>query len=224
VNEFLVDSDAVLRLLAAGVAGVIVGTEREATDQAAGLRTHVAVSLGAAVFGVVSTLGFAEYEATRADTNIQVDVTRVASQVVVGIGFLGAGIIFRQGTNVRNLTTAASLWVVAAIGLAAGVGQIGLAGLATIVLVITLVLLRPLRSRLHRMRRPKPPLRVEIVLHPGRSVDDVLRRASSVSEIHEVTPGDEVSTVVIEVAGDEASGDTLRHLAAHHDIAHLRVL
>jgi putative Mg2+ transporter-C (MgtC) family protein len=99
--------EAVLRLVVAVVLGAAVGAEREARDQPAGLRTHIAVCLGAAIFGVVSTLGFDEFQAERARTNINVDVTRVASQVVVGIGFLGAGVIFRQRDVVKNLTTAA---------------------------------------------------------------------------------------------------------------------
>ncbi len=108
--------EAVLRLVVAIVLGAVVGVEREARDQPAGLRTHIAVCLGATIFGVVSTLGFEEFEAQRSLTNVNVDVTRVASQVVVGIGFLGAGIIFREREAVKNLTTAASLWVTSAIG------------------------------------------------------------------------------------------------------------
>jgi uncharacterized membrane protein YhiD involved in acid resistance len=81
---------------------------------------------------------------------VQVDVIRVASQVVVGIGFIGVGMIFRQHGAVRNLTTAASLWVVAAIGLAAGVGNPGMAAITTAVLIGALVLLRPVRSVVER--------------------------------------------------------------------------
>ena len=142
--------EAVLRLVVAVVLGAIVGIEREVNDQPAGLRTHIAVCLGAAVFGVVSTLGFTEFEARRATTNVQIDVTRVASQVVVGIGFLGAGVIFRERTSVRNLTTAASLWVTAAIGLMAGVGDLGTAAAAAALLLAVLVALRPLRTFLRR--------------------------------------------------------------------------
>lgn len=138
--------EAVLRLVVAVVLGAVIGTEREANEQAAGLRTHIAVCVGAALFGVVSTLGFSEFEAPRATTNIQVDVTRVASQVVVGIGFLGAGMIFRQGTIVRNLTTAASLWVTCAIGLTAGVGDLGTAAVATVIVVVALAALLPIRN------------------------------------------------------------------------------
>jgi putative Mg2+ transporter-C (MgtC) family protein len=140
------DGGVVARLLAAAVLGALVGVEREASDQPAGLRTHIAVALGASLFGVVSTLGFVEFDQRRANTVLQADVTRVASNVVVGIGFLGAGVIFRQGNSIRNLTTAASLWAVAAIGLACGVGDLGTAGIATVVLILSLVALRPIRT------------------------------------------------------------------------------
>jgi uncharacterized membrane protein YhiD involved in acid resistance len=158
--------EAVLRLVVAVVLGAVIGAEREVNEQPAGLRTHIAVCVGAALFGVVSTLGFSEYEATRSTTNVQVDVTRVASQVVVGIGFLGAGMIFRQGTIVRNLTTAASLWVVAAIGLTAGVGDLGTAAVATVIMLVALVALLPLRNWLRR-HVAREGRELEIRLAPG---------------------------------------------------------
>ena len=155
--------EAVLRLVVAVALGAAIGTERESTEQPAGLRTHIAVAVGACLFGVISTLGFEEYEAERSRTNVQVDVTRVASQVVVGIGFLGAGIIFRQGTVVRNLTTAASLWVTAAIGLACGVGDLGTAAVATGIMLVALVALLPLRTWLrNRVSRPEQELRIKL--------------------------------------------------------------
>ena len=149
-NDFSLDDNAVVRLLAAAVLGGLVGIEREVSDQPAGLRTHIAVALGASLFGVVSTLGFLEFDRPRAESTVQVDVSRVASNVAVGIGFLGAGVIFRQGITVRNLTTAASLWVVAAIGLTCGVGDVTTAAVASLVLLVSLVLLRPLRTFVRR--------------------------------------------------------------------------
>ena len=142
--------EAMWRILIAAGLGACVGLEREAAAQPAGLRTHVSVAIGAALFGVISTLGFDEFFAPRDSTNVQVDVTRVASQVVVGIGFIGAGMIFRQRGEVRNLTTAASLWVVSAIGLAAGVGNPGMAAITTAILLGVLILLRPVRSMVER--------------------------------------------------------------------------
>ena len=156
VNDVVPSLEAVWRLLAAAGLGAIVGLEREANDQPAGLRTHLTVALGAAIFGVISTLGFSEFVTGQGDVNIQFDVTRVASQVVVGIGFLGAGIIFRAGSKVHNLTTAASLWATAAVGLASGVGDIGIAAVGGAVLLVGLVLLRlprdSIRRRVTRMR------------------------------------------------------------------------
>lgn len=166
--------EAVVRLLVAVALGAVVGAEREARDQPAGLRTHIAVCLGAAIFGVISTLGFEEFEARRSTTNVNIDVTRVASQVVVGIGFLGAGVIFREREIVKNLTTAASMWVTSAIGLMAGVGDVGTAAAATVILVGVLVALMPLRTLLRRtVRRPTHELALR--LREGASVDDVLR-------------------------------------------------
>ena len=171
--------EAVLRLLVAVVLGAVIGAEREATDQPAGLRTHIAICLGAAVFGVVSTLGFTEFEARRASTNFQVDVTRVASQVVVGIGFLGAGVIFRERTVVKNLTTAASMWVTSAIGLMAGVGDLGTAAAATGILFLVLVALRPMRTFLQRR-----------VTHPSRELEARLVSDGSVGEFLEAARSD----------------------------------
>jgi putative Mg2+ transporter-C (MgtC) family protein len=174
--------EAILRLVVAVLLGAVVGAEREANDQPAGLRTHIAVCLGAAVFGVVSTLGFDEFKAERASTNFQVDVTRVASQVVVGIGFLGAGIIFRERTVVKNLTTAASMWVTAAIGLTAGVGDLGTAAAGAAILVGVLALLKPLRA-LIRSRILKPTRELALQLAPGASIDEVLAAVRSLDGV-----------------------------------------
>jgi putative Mg2+ transporter-C (MgtC) family protein len=167
------DGGVVARLLTAAVLCGLVGIEREATDQPAGLRTHIAVGLGAALFGVISTLGFQEFDQRRADTVLQADVTRVASNVVVGIGFLGAGVIFRQGNSIRNLTTAASLWAVAAIGLACGVGDLGTAAIATVVLLVSLVVLRPIRNAI-RTRLPSRGTQLHIELAPRADVGELL--------------------------------------------------
>jgi putative Mg2+ transporter-C (MgtC) family protein len=118
------------------------------SHQPAGLRTHIAVALGAALFGIISIHGFDAYAQDRNSNNYQIDVTRVASQVVVGIGFLGGGTILKHGASIRGLTTAASLWVVAAVGLAAGVGSILAATITTGALMLSLVGLRAPRERI----------------------------------------------------------------------------
>jgi putative Mg2+ transporter-C (MgtC) family protein len=105
-------------LIAAALGGAL-GFERELSNQPAGLRTHILVSLGAALFTLVGTFGL---QLASDGGLVRVDPTRIAAQVVVGIGFLGAGAIIQQGLSVRGLTTAASLWVTAAIGTAVGLG------------------------------------------------------------------------------------------------------
>lgn len=110
----ITNADVVLRLALAALIGGIIGYQRERLDRPAGFRTHILVCLGSALFMVVSVYPFEGREFA--------DPTRIASQVVVGIGFLGAGTIIRQGSIVIGLTTAASLWAVAGVGLAIGVG------------------------------------------------------------------------------------------------------
>jgi putative Mg2+ transporter-C (MgtC) family protein len=113
----------VLRLLLAAALGAGIGYQRERAGKVAGLRTHILIALGAALFTVVSVFGFSG----------AVDPSRVAAGVVAGVGFIGAGVIFRGEEGVAGLTTAASIWIVAAIGLAAG------AGLYLISVIVTLI-------------------------------------------------------------------------------------
>jgi putative Mg2+ transporter-C (MgtC) family protein len=120
-------SELIVRLLVATVLGALVGAERSRVGKTAGMRTYALVSLGSALFTVMST-----YIAVRYANSYQIDPLRVASQIVVGIGFLGAGIIFVQKNVVTGLTTAAGLWVVAALGMASGLGLYALAGVTTI--------------------------------------------------------------------------------------------
>jgi putative Mg2+ transporter-C (MgtC) family protein len=127
--------EALARIAVAAGLGGLIGLERELDEKAAGLRTHMLVAVGSGLFTLVGAYGFSDFPASR------VDPTRVAAQVVTGIGFLGAGLIFRQGFTIRGLTTAASLWLVAAIGMAAGAGFWKGALIAT---VVALVSLRPL--------------------------------------------------------------------------------
>ena len=123
-----------LKLMAAVICGGIVGWQREARDRPAGLRTHVLVCLGATVYTLAS-LSF---------TGPTADPRRVAAQVATGMGFLGAGTIIRHGNVVRDLTTAASLWAVAGIGLCVGIGgeAMWVAGMATVIVLLTLTVLR----------------------------------------------------------------------------------
>jgi putative Mg2+ transporter-C (MgtC) family protein len=131
---------ALVRLAVAALLGGLVGLERELDEKAAGLRTHILVASGSALFTLVSAYGFHEF-LTQGGAVVRADPSRIAAQIVTGIGFLGAGVIFRQGLTVLGLTTAASLWLVAAVGMAAGAGFWEGAVIATIVALISL---RPL--------------------------------------------------------------------------------
>src|SRR5664280_1381721 len=125
--------DILGRLLAAAAFGAGIGFEREVHGHQAGMRTHMLVSLGSAIFTVLSIYGFPKSADMAA-----ADPTRISAQIVTGIGFLGAGAIIKYGTSIRGLTTAASLWVVASIGLAAGVGAYFLATAGTVIALLAL--------------------------------------------------------------------------------------
>ncbi len=141
-----------VRLLVATILSGMVGMERERSERAAGLRTHAMVGLGAALFMVLSAFGFHDILGA---SNVVLDPSRMAAQIVSGIGFLGAGMIIFQREMVRGLTTAASIWVVAAVGAAAGAGMY-LAAVGTSVLaLVILAALRPVEIRFFHQRRPR---------------------------------------------------------------------
>ncbi|MBN3791715.1 MgtC/SapB family protein [Burkholderia sp. Ac-20353] len=142
--------ELVARLLLAAALGSVIGFERERLAWAAGLRTHMLVCVGSALFMIVSAFGFFDVLGPR---NIVLDPSRVAAQVVSGIGFLGAGSILLRGEIVRGLTTAASLWSVAAIGLAVGGGLYVGAISATVIILIILAGVKPLERRYFTARQ-----------------------------------------------------------------------
>ena len=141
------------RLLLAALLGGILGIERELDGQDAGFRTHLLLALGAALFGAISVGAFTDF-ATRSPTNVQVDVTRVASYVAAGIGFIGGGAILKDRGTITGITTATSLWTGAAVGLAAGLGfWVGAVATAVIALA-ALRGLKPLSNWLQRHGSP----------------------------------------------------------------------
>ena len=142
------------RLALAAALGGAIGFERELRDREAGFRTHMLVCIGSALFTIVSAYGFREF-LTSGDQVVRADPTRIAAQIVTGIGFLGAGAIIRQGVSIRGLTTAATLWVAAAIGMAAGAGYYAGAVLGTIVTLIALWPLRRLAFPVFERLRPE---------------------------------------------------------------------
>ena len=170
--------EALLRLVVAGGLGAAVGFERELRDREAGIRTHLLVSLGSALFTIVSAFGFHEFLANGGAV-VRADPTRIAAQIVTGIGFLGAGAIIREGLSVRGLTTAATLWVVAAIGMASGAGYYGPAVATT---VLTIFALWPLRLIAYRMiERIKPEEnRLTVELREGQPIGPFLDQLHNV--------------------------------------------
>jgi len=153
----LTDWDILARLLTAAALGSIIGFERERLLWTAGIRTHMLVCVGSCLIMIVSAFGFGEALST---ANVVLDPSRVAAQVVSGIGFLGAGAILARGEIIRGLTTAASIWTVAAIGLAVGGGLYFAAGMSTAVIIIILAGIKPLEE-MYRARNQTCNLRVE---------------------------------------------------------------
>lgn len=133
----------IIRLMLAAAAGSVIGFERERLQWAAGLRTHMLVCVGSCLVMIVSAFGFTDVLQQK---NIVLDPSRIAAQVVSGIGFLGAGTILLRGEVVRGLTTAASLWAVAAIGLAVGAGLYVAALSTTVIALVILAGIKPIED------------------------------------------------------------------------------
>jgi putative Mg2+ transporter-C (MgtC) family protein len=158
--DLVLQADLAVRMLIAAILGAAIGLEREIHEHPAGMRTHLLVSLGTAIFTVLSIYGFEGITANGVSPTV--DPTRIAAQVVSGIGFLGAGAILKYGTSIRGLTTAASLWTTAAIGMAAGAGEWLIAGVGTFITVFSLWPLNALVARIHRPGAHLVRLRLEV--------------------------------------------------------------
>ena len=133
--------EVLLRLACAMLVGLVIGTEREYTHRPAGMRTHILVALGACTVSILGEYIFMHY-------STEADPARLSAQVVTGVGFLGAGTIMREGVNVKGLTTAASVWAVACLGIAAGFGHYALAIAGMVLIFLTLTLFEWLQDRM----------------------------------------------------------------------------
>lgn len=156
-----------LRLLLAAFCGALVGFERKRRNKDAGIRTHVLVAVGAALFSILSEFGFGSY-----------GDDRIAANIVTGVGFLGAGVIFLRGRNVTGLTTAAGIWTVAGIGMAAGLGMYALAGVATLLVVV-------LQFMMHWLFSTHEPQHwhVEVLLAEGASLKMIMRALADIPDM-----------------------------------------
>jgi putative Mg2+ transporter-C (MgtC) family protein len=177
--------EVAVRLAVAAALTGAVGLEREFRERAAGLRTHMLVGVGSALFTIVSAYAWGDFIFDRTQ-GTAFDPTRIAAQIVTGIGFLGAGVIIRQGLSIRGVTTAAGLWVAAAIGMAVGAGYWGAALIGTGVVLVGLGPLRMAEGWVVRRRREGGTL--EIDLRPEEPLAPVLGvlegRRARVSRIH----------------------------------------
>jgi putative Mg2+ transporter-C (MgtC) family protein len=205
MTEMLSYSDTLFRLLAAAALGSLIGFERERLLWAAGIRTHMLVCVGACLFMIVSAYGFAPV----LGPNIVLDPSRVAAQVVSGIGFLGAGAILARGEIVKGLTTAASIWTVAAIGLAVGGGLYFAAAVSTAAILAILAGVKPLEE-LYRARNQSCRLVVETThgaLTPELVKKTLGVRTSQIKRLvvkaKEGTDLDEVTLILSRVASHE---------------------
>jgi putative Mg2+ transporter-C (MgtC) family protein len=149
--------DLSIRLVVAAALGLAIGFEREIHGHPAGLRTHMLVATGSALFTVMSLHGFGQDQ-----PGSPVDPTRIAAQIVSGIGFLGAGAILKDGIVIRGLTTAASLWATSAVGLATGAGEYVIGGVAAGVILVSLWPINALAERLHGTTLPEVQLRLSM--------------------------------------------------------------
>jgi putative Mg2+ transporter-C (MgtC) family protein len=186
--------EVVLRLVLASLLCGAIGFERETRDQPAGFRTHILLGLGAALFTLVSAYGFEPFtRAALGSGGLQFDPTRIAAQIIAGVGFLGAGAIIRQGRDVRGLTTAASLWAVSAIGMAVGAGYLFGAAAATVLTMATLFALRRFRSSIIS------PLRLDSA---GLELD-LKERGSSPANVLQVLRRNDISIRSMDAEIDE---------------------
>jgi putative Mg2+ transporter-C (MgtC) family protein len=194
-----------LRLLVALALGAIVGLERERQERAAGLRTVTMVSLGSCLFTIIGAYGFPN-----------TDPSRVAAQIVTGIGFLGAGTIFLRKDLVRGLTTAATIWAVAAIGMAAGTARYFEAGFTTLLILAVLMVLKPIEKRF--FKRPSEAQVSIIVPRRDGQIEEV-RAALGVLgafplsiRIHELNDTDDRLEIDVGLPANRTTAELLRQL------------
>lgn len=181
---YISDWHITLRLVLALLLGGLIGLEREQNNHAAGLRTHIMVCLGATLIMLLSMYGF---NAFVNETNVRIDPARLAANVITGIGFLGAGTIVFNGSSISGLTTAASLWVVAAIGLSIGAGFYYPAIISTVMAFISLYILNKVEKRWLRSRKRTHVIRIEMPDRPGAlaAVSAVMaRRAIDIRKVN----------------------------------------
>jgi putative Mg2+ transporter-C (MgtC) family protein len=217
---------AVGRLAAAALVGGLIGLEREVDGHEAGVRTHLLLALGAGLFGLTSVAAFHGFVSDGSATNVSFDPSRVASYVVAGVGFLCAGSIVKRPDRIRGLTTAASLWVAAAGGLAAGLGYWVGAVTVTVLAVVALLLERPLGGITRRIGSARG---LVVHLAPGAEPVAALDLATAIAGARVLKiavdrkGGDDHATVSINLVDlpDALATKLTTALSAHPDVTHV---
>jgi putative Mg2+ transporter-C (MgtC) family protein len=197
--------DLMLRLIVALALGAVVGLERERQERAAGLRTVTMVSLGSCLFTIVGAYGFPN-----------TDPSRVAAQIVTGIGFLGAGTIFLRKDLVRGLTTAATIWTVAAIGMASGTARYFEAAFTTLLILAVLMVLKPIEKRF--FKRPNEA-QASLIVARGEGEIEKVRSALAVIgafpmsiRIHELSETEDRLEIDVGLPSERTTAELLRQL------------
>ncbi len=197
------------RLGAAAILGSLIGIDRQRLDKAAGLRTHMLVSVGSALVMIVSAYGFDD---VLKEGRITLDPSRIAAQVVSGIGFLGAGAILRKGRSVHGLTTAASIWAVAAVGLAAGAGLYLASASTTLLILIILAALKPIEDHLLRHDRRRTLTIVADQILPLSEIESQIRNGGLLMNKLKVRPGRMLGSHRFEISIDRTSDSKMAAL------------
>jgi len=201
--------------------GAAIGLQREIDGHDAGIRTHALLTLGSALFGVLSVSAFDAFVGPRDLTNVQVDVTRVASYLVAGVGFLAGGAIVKHKDRVKGLTTAASLWVSAGIGLASGLGFLFGAVAAAIATLLVLMLERPLE----RLTKSKQSLTVRVVFRSALGIADLVRdveaRVAGLGSVDHVEMSDGRVEITVSDLPVSAREELVAGLEARDDVVGL---
>ena len=206
---FEYDISLVMRVVSALLLGSAIGLERELTNKYAGLRTNILVCLGACVFTIISIYGFPEVAVTGEEMGTR-DTARVAAQVVTGIGFIGGGTVLRHGATVFGLTTAATLWVSAAIGMACGSGMFALAITSTLLAIMVLVIVRLFEKNvLTTSTKNTKRLKINIVCENDKSngiydyMVENFNHLREVSKKHNTAENNTKINIILDVTGQK---------------------
>lgn len=174
INALLAQKELFVRLLVACICGGIIGLERSIRRKDAGIKTHIILALGAALFMIVSQYAFTDLSLT---PDFRADASRIASNIVTGVSFLCAGVIFVRGASVKGLTTATGIWTCAGIGMAAGAGMYAITVFSTLLILIIQLLLAGPSAKIETHYS----VDVEFVLPKGKELTDILKEIASIT-------------------------------------------